>query len=160
VLKSAFPARRPQKHRRTSLPPPSIDEIARSLKELAVHCKDREAFLDLAKEAWDRVHYREVPKRGRKSVADQCFEAIWNGYVALPDGIRTETAGEYSVDSYAPIPQGRLVQMIRDRFPNTGKPTAIKYARIWERENQTVNLTGQGTDGPLQEDEGSSPYSL
>ena len=85
-------------------------QIEKALKELAEHIADRKKFLMLAKNAWNQTHYDSVPKRGKRSVAEKCFLAIWDAYHELPGSNWPENYGdvygEYTIWNYEQYPSG------------------------------------------------------
>jgi hypothetical protein len=125
----------------------SLREVVRSLSELAVLIDDDKRFLQLivtrAKRAWRAEHYQDIPKRGRRSVKDKCFDAIKDGFDKLgmafdycPRVYDSPAGGEYIPSNHERFPLGRLEQMIRARVPGIKAATARKYARISERDNE------------------------
>jgi hypothetical protein len=65
----------------------------------------------------------QVGRRGRPSVADQCFKAI-EDYIALQ---------EVHIPRKSPPPtQGDYIRAIRKRFPKLKKETWRKHARLWQ----------------------------
>lgn len=58
-------------------------DVEQSLKELARLIGDEHGFLVLAKKAWRATHFDKIPKRGRHSVAEKCFNAIIDGFDEL-----------------------------------------------------------------------------
>lgn len=120
----------------------------RALEQLAKDIDNRREFLALAKAAWDSAHVGTTPTRGKPSVADQCFDAMREGLEKLGLSYWPKWAlmsdlemldGIPDDPTYQQLPQGRLVQMIRDRYPAIKPSTARKYARIYDRESFPVS---------------------
>jgi len=115
--------------------------------------ENEQLFLARAKAAWRAKHYDTIPKRGRRSVADQCFNAIFDGFKKL--GVRADPSEDFILINQMPemviaerkgpkherLTLGRIQKMIRDLVPSIKPSTARKYARLWEREMEPGQLT-------------------
>lgn len=125
---------------------PYDDSQQLALLKLAQKVDDCDTFLALAKAAWTHVHWmevqsapRDIKKRGRAPVKEQCLAAIKAGHEALGlpaaefwmDG---ESGFVYRNDNYQRLPLGRLKQMILERVPSVSPSAAKKFARLWDRQ--------------------------